>query len=293
MKKNTQPKARVLKGSGTAFGYYLNTYFKCAHGCLYCYGRITNKKQYEDWINPKPRLQVVNDLQKDIALYNGSLVSFKDVFVCSISDPYQPLEQQHRSTRECLKLLIANEIPFTVLTKNASVTQNISLFAGYDKCRVGLSIMTLDDSFRAKLEPYASSIPERIEALKQLKSAGISTYLSLGPIMSCPESDPYEIVDTLKPYVDLFELEMWNPKTKECKEMVKNASGVVYNEQYYIDLFPELISYCETSGVTYCVASHSKTFVDSLRVNYVPPLLVSDKLHPNGYPVGYDEYITR
>ncbi len=138
-------------------------------------------------------------------------------------------------------------------------------------CRVGFTIITLDDEFRKKLEPNASPIEDRIEGLKTLKKEGISTYLSVEPIMPCEESDPIQIIERLKPYVDLFEFGKWNPKTYVDKGLVKEATGIVHDKDFYVDMFPKLISYCEKNDVTYCIASHSADFLRSLGASYIPP----------------------
>jgi len=228
---------------------------------------------------------MVANLEKDIADLNGNTSRIRDILVCSVSDSYQPLEREHRLTRDCLTILRENNLPFTVLTKNAGVIEDIELFQGYEKCRVGLSIGSLDESLTAKLEPYASPIPDRIDALMRLKAAGVSTYLSLAPIVRPDVTEPIAVIEELRDYVDLFELEMWNqdtPTRRESEQMIKDATGIKYERGWYIRTLLDLIEYCEANRVPYCVANHSEPLVRS-KIDYVPTLLVDQRPYPVGY----------
>jgi DNA repair photolyase len=64
-----------------------------------------------------------------------------------------------------------------------------------------MSISTIDDAVRKVLEPYASSIQTRLDALKKFSNVGIQTSIFFGPI--CPSisiDDIPQIIDTLIAY---------------------------------------------------------------------------------------------
>jgi hypothetical protein len=68
---------------------------------------------------------------------------------------------------------------------------------------------TLDDMFRKDMEPFASSVSERIEALKLLSKNGIKTSVFLSPIF--PEITDFKtIIKTLKNYSKSFWFENLN-----------------------------------------------------------------------------------
>lgn len=171
-------------------------------------------------------------------------------------------------------MLIENELPFTVLSKSNLVLRDLDLFESYDKCRVGQTVITLDEDFRKVLEPNASQTKDRIVTLGILKKNGVNTYCSVEPIMSCKESNPIAIVEELKDHVDLFEFGKWNPKPG-LRVPVK------YDEGYYVGLFKELFKYCEDENITHCVASHSEEFLKRNKIKYIPPLLVTDRPYPS------------
>jgi len=260
---------QVIRPSETRFGYG-----------LYCYGIATAHKKTDEWSHPQPKLDLIAKLQKDIAIINQHpelRIDIKDIMICSITDCYQPLEQQHHLTREVVKTLKQNDLPFTILTKSHHVIDDINLFKGYDKCRVGLTVVTLDDMFRQLLEPHASTIAERIEALKQLKGAGISTYCSVEPIMPDKHvSHPIAIVDRLKDYVNLFEFGIWNPKRGDLKKQVEETVGFKYEGYDYLKVMTDINNHCDQHGVEYCHAGHSKEWLERNQLKFIPyPLVIA------------------
>jgi DNA repair photolyase len=269
---NTENKVnlKAIKPSRTGFGHCINCYNGCEHGCRYCYGMETTHKTYDEWIKPVPRLQLIDWLRKDIEVLKHHpeiKADIEDIMVSSITDCYQPLEAQHRITREVIKLLIENELPFTILTKNASVLSDIDLFTGYDKCKVGLTIMTLFDNIRQSIEPKASPIQDRIEALKELHQAGVYTYCSVEPIL--PGSNPIEVIERVKGFVDLFEFGKLNPN---------DNYKVSPNKEYYIDVFTKINEYCDQNKINYCHAGHSAGFLTKQGLRFIPnPLGASVK----------------
>jgi len=276
----TNQRTTVLTDSGTNFGKTINHYKGCEHGCIYCYAwKIRNWQagfkgqtcEYHDWIKPAPTQNIAGDLQHQLSKMGKSTKSrIKDIFVCSLTDCYQPAESELRTTRDIIQLLKQHDLPFTVLTKSALVTRDIDLFEGYEKCRVGLTVVTLDDGLRQVIEPNASPIGARINALKALKAAGVSTYCSVEPIMPDKRSDPIAIADALKNDVDLFEFGIWNAK-RNSKAMVEQALGIQYNQSYFIPVMQSLDAYCKQNMPTkYCYAGHSREFVESIGINFKP-----------------------
>jgi hypothetical protein len=231
-------------------------------------------RKYESWIDAKPRLHVVDWLREDVDEVRKNKIEIRDVFVCSACDAYQPIELECRITRQVIELLMENNFPFTVLTKSAHVLRDLDLFREYDKCRVGLSIMTLDEDFRQQLEPYSSPVAERCSALETLKNNGVSTLCSVEPIMPSKLSDPFEIVRSLRKYVDIFEFGKWSP-------YVKKGIPLTYDENYYLQLFSKLIPYCEQEGVKYCIALHTDAFLRAHGLRFIPHQSVSDRPYPD------------
>jgi hypothetical protein len=223
------------------------------------------------WQNATPILEVVHQLKEDVTKMRSSTrEKIKDIFVCSLCDAYQLLESQHMITRRVIEILRDNELPFTILTKNNLVLRDMDIFQNYERCRVGLTIVTLDDGLRKRIEPNASPIVDRIDVLKKLKTSRISTYCSIEPLIPDPQHNPIDLVNTLKDFVDLFEFGILNSKER-------TQVPLRYDLDYYKNLFPKLITYCKQNNVKYCIASHSVPYLESWGIDFIHPLLVTDR----------------
>jgi DNA repair photolyase len=105
------------------------------------------------------------------------------VFISSVCDGWQPLEERYGVTRACVEILLANDFPITILTKNALASRDLDLFKGRRELELGATITALDEGLRKIFEPRGSSGEERLSLLKQAKEKGITSYAFLGPIM--------------------------------------------------------------------------------------------------------------
>jgi DNA repair photolyase len=255
----------ILKPSGTSFEWCINQYDGCSHGCKYCYGMAIRRKKYEDWIRATPRENVIQNLEKDIRKLRENNVIIKDIFLGSITDSYQPLEREHKLTRQIIEVLMQNELPFTILTKSDMVLRDIDLFKNYSLCRIGVTITSLDENFRKDLEPFSVSYTPRIKVLEVLEANKILTYLSCEPIFPVEEANPIEIVNKLRPVVDLFEFEKWS---KYRIQGIPEYYYKNYSDEYYFGMFKELISFCEANNINYCLASHSKQFIENQGLSF-------------------------
>ena len=254
-------KTKVLGHSGTAFGWMINPYNGCSHGCKYCYGMWQTRKDYSTWIKPSIRKGLIEKLKDDIRIIRRTdeICSIRDIFLGSITDSYQPLEAEYKQTRQVIEELMANELPFTILTKSKLILRDIDLIKGYKWCRAGPTITSFDETFRRDLEPFTACYDERIEVLKTLKANGISTYLSGEPIMPIEVSNPLEIVCKLKEYVDLFDFGLYTNKSRYDYTPGKYKK-YYKNDAYHVLVFKRVIAYCEQNNITCSNSSHSRAF---------------------------------
>lgn len=120
------------------------------------------------------------------------------VGISTVTDPYQPLENRYKLTRYCLEQLLRHDFPVSIITKSPLVTRDLDILNKFSRCEVGITITTLDDDLRGKIEPKAPSIQSRLEAIRKCLDGGINTYVFLGPLYPSTEIDELkEIVNTL------------------------------------------------------------------------------------------------
>jgi DNA repair photolyase len=172
----------ILNPSKLSRGYTLNPYLGCTHGCVYCYNqnfiqRLRPKDKWGRFMEVK--VNAPDILEKEIKKKpRGS------VFLSTVTDPYNPLESKYQLTRECLKMLIENKWPVSILTKSDLVLRDLDLFRQLPrKVEIGFTITTVGDKTAKIIEPGAPLPSQRIKALAALKAAGIGTYVFVAPVL--------------------------------------------------------------------------------------------------------------
>lgn len=172
----------ILNQSKLSRGYTLNPYLGCTHGCVYCYNqnfiqRLQPNDQWGQFMEVKVNAPEI--LEGEIKKKpRGS------VFLSTVTDPYNPLESKYQLTRKCLKMLIENKWPVSILTKSDLVLRDLDLFKqSPKKVEIGFTITAPDDKTAKILEPGAPLPSQRIKALATLKTAGIRTYIFVAPVL--------------------------------------------------------------------------------------------------------------
>lgn len=175
----------ILSISGiSGIDYALNPYLGCEHGCVYCYAvfmkRFTGHNEpWGDFVDVKVNAQEV--LKKQLPKIKWGKIS-----IGTVTDGYQPLERRYKITRSCLEELIKYEYPVSILTKSSLILRDLDLLKKMIKILdVGITITTLDEKIKKRLEPRSSSSIERLLALRKLSEEGIDTWVFLGPVLPC------------------------------------------------------------------------------------------------------------
>ena len=116
-----------------------------------------------------------------------------------VTDPYQPVEKKLRITRGCLEVLAKFRNPVAIITKNRLVTRDIDFLrelARYNAVAVNISVTSLDSKLQRVLEPRTSLPEARLDAINQLRAAGIPTGVMVAPII--PGLTDHEVPKILK-----------------------------------------------------------------------------------------------
>lgn len=175
--------------------YSLNPYRGCQHNCAYCYAPCVLRIPREQWgtvVEVKTNIPVV--LARELRTKKPGVVGLS-----TVTDPYQPLERTYGLTRSCLEHLLAYDFPAHIQTKSALVTRDVDLLSRFSDAQVMMSIGTINDEERRLLEPFASSIQDRLDALKELGDAGVKTSVFFGPVYpTISVKDIPRILDTFQ-----------------------------------------------------------------------------------------------
>jgi len=188
-------KTALSKSNLPGLEYSLNPYRGCQHSCAYCYVPNVLRIKRDDWGNfVEVKINIANVLANELRNIKPGVVG-----ISTVTDPYQPIEKKYKLTRFCLEQLLRYNFPVHVQTKSDLVLRDMDLISKFSDIEVMFSIGTINDSERKLLEPNASSIQERLNAIKQISENGIKTSVFFGPIYpSLKIQDIDEIIDVFK-----------------------------------------------------------------------------------------------
>src|SRR5438067_8185153 len=166
----------------------VNPYRGCEHGCIYCFARPTHEYLgLSAGLDFESKIMVKTDAPKLLEAELSSPKWEPQVLVMSgVTDPYQPIERKLRITRGCLEVLAKFRNPVAIITKNRLVTRDIDLLsqlAGENAAAVNFSVTSLDPNLQQILEPRTSSPAARLDAVAQLRAAGVPDGVMVAPIM--------------------------------------------------------------------------------------------------------------
>ena len=184
------------------FDRSINPYRGCEHGCIYCFARPTHAYlgmspglDFESKLFAKPDAPAL--LEKELAApgYEPKMIA-----IGTNTDPYQPIEREHKIMRGILEVLERAGHPVGIVTKSALVTRDIDILsrmAERNLVKVALSVTSLDAKLARTMEPRASTPPKRLEALRQLSVAGIPTTVMVAPVIpALNDSEIERILDS-------------------------------------------------------------------------------------------------
>ena len=183
------------------FSAGVNPYRGCEHGCAYCYARPTH--EYLGWsagLDFESRIMVKTDaarLLREALLKRGYQPS--PLALSGVTDCYQPVEKRLRITRACLEVLVEFRHPVFIVTKNHLITRDLDVLAELARHKavaVYISINSLDAKLAQVLEPRASSPQMRLEAVRQLRAAGVPVGVIVAPVI--PAINDHEIPAVLE-----------------------------------------------------------------------------------------------
>lgn len=196
-------KSVLTKSNLPVSDYSVNPYVGCTHACKYCYAsfmkRFTN--------HPEPWGEFL-DVKHWPEMTNPEKYKGKELFIGSVTDPYNPQEEEYGRTRALLQQLKGSGVKISIQTKSDLVLRDMELIRTFPDARVGFSINTLDERFKDDMD-NAVSIERRLEAMRQFHEAGIRTTCFISPIFP-GITDVMAIIERVKDRCNLVWLENLN-----------------------------------------------------------------------------------
>ena len=255
--RDISTKSILTKSNLPVAAYSANPHTGCEHSCMYCYAsfmkRFTNHP--EEWGS-------FVDVKTWPAVRNPEKYSGLEIFIGSVTDPYQPLEEKYCRTRRLLEELQGHNVRISIATKSDLVLRDIDIIKTFSNARVSWSINTLDESFRSEMDK-AVSIKRRLEAMRIFHEAGIRTTCFISPIFPGITDLP-AIIDRAKNQCNLVWLENLNLRgnyravimnwIREKHPELFGLYSEIYNAKnlsYWYELDETMRDYCVRNGLPY------------------------------------------
>ncbi len=239
----------LLYKSGVEYAdFCINHVEGCSHGCRFpCYAfqmakRFGKVKTYKDWIKPKLVENALELLDKEIPKYKDKI---KFVHLCFMTDPFMYKQKKVRDmTLKIIEKLNDNKIKCTILTKGVYSRKLVKTEKYGSNNEYGITLVSLNNKFKKKYEPFSAPYKKRIESLRYLHDHGLKTWVSMEPYPTpnLVEQDLFEILDKIS-FVDkiIFGKLNYNVQSNMFED----------NENFYEKCAQIVIKFCRARGIDY------------------------------------------
>ena len=189
----------------TGLSYSMNPYQGCEHGCIYCYARTTHEFWgYSAGLDFERKIIVKRNapqlLEKQFQNKNWKP---HPIMLSGNTDCYQPIEKKLKITRAILEVLLKYKNPVSIITKNMLVLRDLDLLqqlAQNQLVHVNVSITTINEKLRRKLEPRTVSVKNRLKVIEELSKNDIPVNVMIAPVI--PGLNSAEIPKIIKEIAD-------------------------------------------------------------------------------------------
>lgn len=200
--ENAKTFVNKVNSPDVGMAYSANPYQGCEHGCVYCYARNTHEYYgFSAGLDFESKIMVKKNAPDLLRKFFDHPKWQPQVIVFSgNTDCYQPAERKFGITRQLLEICLEYGNPMSIITKNALVLRDKDILQELAKKGLGsvnVSITSLKEETRLKLEPRTATAKRRLQTVNELSKAGIPVRIMAAPMI---------------PFINSFEL----PKIMEA-----------------------------------------------------------------------------
>ena len=181
-----------------SLAYSINPYRGCEFGCRYCYARYTHEflagKERQDGAanlrDPEMFERLIFLKENAAWLLEQELRKIdpaEEIALGTATDPYQPAERTARITRSLLEVFARRSgYRLGIVTKSRLILRDLDLLAEIarrNRLVVHVTITTPEAGLARLLEPRAPRPDLRLEAVRQLREAGLTAGILCSPLL--------------------------------------------------------------------------------------------------------------
>lgn len=201
------PKKIVSESNSPDLGHMfsINPYQGCEHGCLYCYAR--NSHEYYGFsagLDFERKIIVKHNAAELLEQYfNKKNYEPVGILLSGNTDCYQPLERKLKITRSLLQVFLQYRNPVSIITKNNVILRDLDILselASMNLVHVNVTLNSLNEQLRQKLEPRTVTATGRLAVIEKLSAQGVPVRLMAAPII--PGLNSTEVPDVIKAAAD-------------------------------------------------------------------------------------------
>lgn len=250
----------LLYKTGVEYGdYTMNHVLGCAHGCKYpCYAFMMNKrfgkiKTYDEWISPSIVDNTLELLDKEIPKLKDKI---KSVHLCFTTDPFMHnYDEVSLMSIKAIRKLNDSGIKCIILTKGILP---ICLAELSSENEYGITLVSLSEEYRKKMEPFAANCEERLNALKALHDKGCKTWVSIEPYPTpnIIEQDMDSLLNSIG-----FTDKIIFGRTNYSKEV----NAYKDSKRFYNNCVNQVIKFCNKQSIDYYIKSGTFVSEESIK----------------------------
>ena len=185
-------------GTRMPFTWTINPYRGCEFACKYCYARYTHEfMEMRDGLEFEQKIYAKQHAAELLRQELRHVKPGEDIAIGTATDPYQPIERKLEITRSILQELTRHSgLELGIVSKSTMVVRDIDLLkeiSQQNRISVSLTVTTADNDLARILEPRAPRPDLRLEALKELRKAGIRAGVICAPVLPGITDSPKQL----------------------------------------------------------------------------------------------------
>jgi DNA repair photolyase len=189
---------RCVSNREMPFTWTINPYRGCEFACKYCYARYTHEfMEMRNGIDFEQKIYVKQHAADFLRQELRRVKPGEAIALGTATDPYQPAERRYEVTRVILEEFARHQgFELGIVTKSNLIVRDVPVLqqiARHNQLSINMTITTLDVELARLLEPRAPRPDLRLDAVRQLRDAGIRVGISCSPVIPAVTDSPKDL----------------------------------------------------------------------------------------------------